>query len=254
MARYGNRDIVDVVLRDIETKVPVVSLDYLKTASQTLGSEIVYQQGGRGAPKLVGFQSENSLRMEITSALFTPQLLALLFGTEVEEGVKNIAITEKLTKSNTETLTLKDTPVIDEDHPIFIQPSSDGTTPGEPVDAYDYDINQKVITLLDSDEDHYLVTYYKATSSSNKRVSFDTDKFTRAYELVGYTEWKNADNKRLYACHITIPALQLEIDGATLESVMNGDPTDLVINGEALETPGSKSLIIYDIDEGSPID
>lgn len=251
MAKYGYRDIVDVVLRDIETKEPIVSLDYLKTASQTYGQEIVYQQGGRGAPKLVGFQSDNALNIEMTSALFTPQLLGLLFGTEVQDGVKTVSVTESLRIDGDDKLTLKSEPKADED--IFIQPSEDGSTPGESLTEYDYSIEGKVITINYPSYTNYMVTYSKETSSSNKRISYEADRFARSYELTGYTIWRNQQNKRDYPCHIRIPALQIEIDGATLESVMNGDPTDLVINGEALESEDEKSLIIYDIDEGSPI-
>jgi hypothetical protein len=265
MAKYGFRDIVDVSLFEIADESLVTSMDYLKTASQTYGSEIVYQMGGRGAPKLVGFQSENSMRMELTSALFTPKLLSIIFGTDLSAGVKYVPVTEKVTVT-TNSIVLTNTPYTGDlnTYPINVAPSSDLTTPddilekvvGTPEEG-EYSLSTKTITLNDyefASGGSFIVTFYKASSSSTQLVTFDTDKFVKAYKLTGYTTWKNTEDERTYPCYIVVPKLQLEIDGAALNAVMNGDPSDLVLNGEALQLSSSeKSLIKYYIDEGAPI-
>lgn len=45
MSKYGYRDVTDVVLEDLSTNQPAIYMDYLQTASQTFGNEIVYAMG-----------------------------------------------------------------------------------------------------------------------------------------------------------------------------------------------------------------
>lgn len=261
--KYGYRDVTDVNFIDLSTGNPVIFMDYLQTASQAYGSEIVYARGARGAAKLVGFQSDNNVKLELTAGLITPEMLSIMFGTAIEKGVQKVPVT-KVIETNTNSFDLKETPVIGIDTPLTIAFTIDGTVPevqlkkvtGVP-DTDEFSMTGTVVTVDDityPTGGKFLVSYYIETSDKNKRVSFKSDKFTKAFKMTGYTLFKNTEDEKLYPCRITIPKIQLEVNGATLNSAMNGDPTAFKFAGECLKTNNGTDLIIYDIDEGTPID
>lgn len=262
---YGYRDITDVVFKDLSTGNPAIFLDYLQTASQTYGNEIVYQMGARGAPKLVGFQAKNGLKLDITSALISPELLALMFGTDVVLGTQYVPVTQKFTVT-TNSITLPATPYVTDlvNYPVTCAYSTDGSAPkvqltktvsATPATAEFY-LSNNIITVNSityASGGTFIVTYYKQSTASNKRVRFQTDKFTKSYKVEGYTLWKNTSDDKLYPCRVTIPKLQIEINGAQLNSAMDGNPTSFKFSGEALKTNTATDLILYDVDEGEII-
>lgn len=262
MAIYGYRDITDVCLIDPVTNLPVTFIDYLQTSSQTYGNEIVYAMAGRGSPKRAGFQSQNELKMEITAGLLSPEMLSLMFGTGLTTGAQYVPVTEKITATaNTFNLNAA-TPYVGNltTYPITVAYAPDGSNPsvhltkveGVPT-ATQFSLSNNTVTVNSSSYASggvFLVTYYKASTANNKRVKFQADKFTSAYKVTGYTLWKNTADQKLYPCRITIPLLQIEISGAQLNSAMNGEPTAFKFGGQALQTPTSTDLVIYDIDEG----
>lgn len=47
-AKFGAKEVMDVVLYDMETDKPVIQFDSLKTSSISVTSEKVYARGGKG--------------------------------------------------------------------------------------------------------------------------------------------------------------------------------------------------------------
>lgn len=258
MAKYGYRDITDVDFIDIATNEIVIHLDYLKTSSQAFGQERVYQVGGRGAAKLVGFASGNSMKMDLESALITPQLLSIIFGNSITTGSQNVQKSQVVV-ATTNSFVLASTPVVGSTTPMTIALTTDNSTPdtvltytaGTPT-ATQFSVSGGTVTLHStySSGGTFLVNYYYATTASNKRLKFQSDKFSKAYRITGNTLYKNTEDELFYECKITIPKLQIEIDGATLNSAISGDPTSLKLSGQALKPYDSTDLVIYDIDEG----
>lgn len=260
--RYGYRDITDVVLLDLATNKPVIFMDYLNTSSQTFGNEIVYSTGGRGAAKRVGFQAKNAMSMEMKSSVITPELLGIMLGTDTTKGVQYVPVTQKIVATSN-TFNLAATPYTDNlvTYPITVSQASDGTVPEVSLTkvvsatpaATEFSITGLAVTINSTTYTSggvFLVTYYKQSTASNKRVKFQSDKFAKAYKLTGYTLWKNEADEMLYPCRITIPKLQITINGAALNSAVEGNPTEPVLKGECLLTGNNTDLIYYDIDEG----
>jgi hypothetical protein len=261
MAKYGYRDITDVMFFDLATGNPVVFMDYLQTASQAFGSEIVYARGGRGSPKLVGFQSNNSMEMEMNSPLITPELLGIMFGSTVVTGQQYVPVTQLITDANY-SFEIASTPYTGDltTYPITCSYAPDSTTPSVILEKVvsstpatdEFSVSARVVTVNSTayaNGGTFLVTYYVASSANNKRVPFQSDKFSKAYKVTGYTLWKNTADSLEYPCRITIPKLQINIDGNTLQSAMEGDPSTFILKGEALKPDNTTDLIIYDIDE-----
>lgn len=219
---------------------------------------------GRGAPKRVGFQSGNAMSMEMTSGLITPEMLSIMFGTTIETGTQYVPVTEKIVATSN-TFNLAATPYTSDltTYPITVGYAADGTVPSvnltkvaRPPAETEFSLSGLTVEVNSTtyaSGGTFLVTYYKTSTASNKRVKFQSDKFSKAYKLTGYTLWKNEADELYYPCRITIPKLQITIDGNSLNSAMNGDPTTPTFKGEALIVGNNKDLVLYDIDEGEGI-
>ncbi|WKL00803.1 hypothetical protein Q0F98_28255 [Paenibacillus amylolyticus] len=90
MSRYGSREILDVVLKDVKTGEPVVYLESLTTSSMEFAGQTVYARGGKGHPKLIGWDSEKDVTMTMEDALISKESLAVLTGSKFVKGTKPV--------------------------------------------------------------------------------------------------------------------------------------------------------------------
>ena len=66
-AKFGAKEVMDVVLYDMETNKPVIQFDSLKTSSISVTSEKVYARGGKGNPKLITWEINKEATLTIES-------------------------------------------------------------------------------------------------------------------------------------------------------------------------------------------
>jgi hypothetical protein len=88
--KFGSREIVDVVFR-AKSKLtlgsrtfykndPVIYFDTLKTSSLEGSSSTVYAQGGRGNARLIAWDGDRTLTLNMEDALLTPESFTVLAG------------------------------------------------------------------------------------------------------------------------------------------------------------------------------
>jgi hypothetical protein len=88
--KFGSREIVDVVFR-AKSKMtlgsrtfykndPVIYFDTLKTSSLEGGSTTVYATGGRGNARLLAWDGDRTLALNMEDALLTPESFTILAG------------------------------------------------------------------------------------------------------------------------------------------------------------------------------
>lgn len=107
--RFGIRDITDVVFKArSEVRIgnqtfkpgqPVLYIDTAKTATLEGAATQVFAQGGRGNPRLVGWEGERTITFTLEDALLSPVSFAMLTGA----GLSNVASAgnQNKTKINT---------------------------------------------------------------------------------------------------------------------------------------------------------
>lgn len=83
--RYGSREIMDVVLKDKKTGEPKVYLESLTTSTIELAGSTVYARGGKGHPKLIGWDSEKDITMNMEDALISKESLSILTGSKFKK-------------------------------------------------------------------------------------------------------------------------------------------------------------------------
>lgn len=94
--RMGVREICDVVFRPLtavdignqhfDAGQPVLYLDTAKTSSLEGASTTVYAQGGRGNPRLIGWDGEKTLTFTVEDALISPVSFSMLSGAGIVKG------------------------------------------------------------------------------------------------------------------------------------------------------------------------
>lgn len=95
--RFGVREICDVVFKPLsavdignqhfDAMQPVLYLDTAKTSSLEGASTTVYAQGGKGNPRLIGWDGEKTITFTIEDALMSPISFHMLSGAGVVKGV-----------------------------------------------------------------------------------------------------------------------------------------------------------------------
>ena len=94
--RFGVREICDVVFKPLaavdignqhfDAMQPVLYLDTAKTSSLEGASTTVYAQGGKGNPRLIGWDGEKTLTFTVEDALMSPLSFHMLSGAGVVKG------------------------------------------------------------------------------------------------------------------------------------------------------------------------
>ena len=94
--RFGVREICDVVFKALtstdigdqhfDAGQPVLYIDTAKTASLEGAATTVYAQGGKGNPRLIGWEGEKTLTFTIEDALMSPISFHMLSGAGVIKG------------------------------------------------------------------------------------------------------------------------------------------------------------------------
>ena len=94
--RFGVREICDVVFKALtstdignqhfDAGQPVLYIDTAKTASLEGAATTVYAQGGKGNPRLIGWEGEKTITFTIEDALMSPISFHMLSGAGVVKG------------------------------------------------------------------------------------------------------------------------------------------------------------------------
>lgn len=95
--RFGVREICDVVFKPLsavdignqhfDAMQPVLYLDTAKTSTLEGAATTVYAQGGKGNPRLIGWDGEKTLTFTIEDALMSPVSFHILSGAGIVKGV-----------------------------------------------------------------------------------------------------------------------------------------------------------------------
>lgn len=82
--RYGIKEVADVTFYTINDDGkpgnPVLYLDSLKVSTLEQTAETVYAQGGKGNPRLIGWDFGKEITISLEDALFSPKSMAVMFG------------------------------------------------------------------------------------------------------------------------------------------------------------------------------
>ena len=109
MAKFGVREICDVVLKAKSTQIvgnktfyknePVIYFDTLKTSSMEGAATTVYAQGGAGNSRLVAWEGERTVTFTMEDALISPEGFMILSGAGLIDASNTKPIYQHITET-----------------------------------------------------------------------------------------------------------------------------------------------------------
>jgi hypothetical protein len=238
---YALRDITGGAL----TGEPIVTLPSLKTSGVETTGETVYARGGRGNAKLVGFSSNREATLSLEDALFDNDAMSMLTGNDIVEGVKEVEISEVITASVIDTITVtKGTPLVTGTLAVYeyVDGMKDGANLATAVAGSD-------ITAAGVAADTVYVAYYTVETDANaSTVKVTSDKFGGTFKIVIDLLVTDSITKQNFAGQLIIPNAKFE-DNFSLDLAADGDPAVLNLTMEVLKDPASTDmweLVIFD--------
>ena len=88
--KYAIKEVADVMFYELDSKgapsAPVLYLDTLKTSTISQSSETVDARGGKGNVKLLTWDTNKEITLELEDAVFSAKSLAIMFGGTVRQN------------------------------------------------------------------------------------------------------------------------------------------------------------------------
>jgi hypothetical protein len=202
MARFGVKEVADVIFYDLITGKPALFLDTLKMSNLENTAEVSYIQGGKGNPRLMGFDFNRTATFTLQDALMNPKALALQSGAEIVKGVVEAHKREVLDVV-AGAVSLSKAPVVG------------SVTVYETTDGYDF-VKEVVPTLVAQEmtlpavtSNKVVVFYRYETDATAERIIISSDKYAGYYKVVGQTIIRNAVTNVNEAFEIEIPKAKM---------------------------------------------
>ena len=207
MAKFGIKEVLNVVFIDKKTNKPALYFDTLKVSNIEMTSESTTATGGQGNATLMQWSYGRSATMTITDALLSMKSLGALAGTAVSTEAKKIYDRLYSTAVKT-TIELPETPIKDS---ITLFKIEDGE---EVEEITAFSSTGKTITLttaLTTAQDVVAYYEYELAEGKSQTVEFSASKFPSAYKVVGFGIIQN-QNGLQEKVKLVIDTAQLKTD------------------------------------------
>ena len=254
-AKFGAKEVMDVVLYDMETDRPVIQFDSLKTSSISVTSEKVYARGGKGNPKLITWEINKEATLTIEDALISPKSMELVSGIARKIGVQTIRMRQITEYENGEnkgklyplkagstgkiTLAFKPNTTVDK---ILVYPVEADC---EEESLYDMDgatLEGNILTLAAAAGKAVVVYYNYDSEETAETYVIDAEHFSGTYKLVGDTVLRNQKTGKDEAFQVTIPNLKFT-SNLELGFAAEGDPTTTTFECEIMRDSDTGVMI-----------
>ena len=254
-AKFGAKEVMDVVLYDMETDMPVIQFDSLKTSSISVTSEKVYARGGKGNPKLITWEINKEATMTIEDALLSPKSMELVAGVARQIGVHSVRMRQttewedgenkgkmyalKADSSGVIKLAFEPNHAVDK---ILVYAYEDDCE--EPLDmtGATLDASACELTVGDAADLRVVVYYYYDTKSNAERYIIDSAHFSGTYKMVGDTVVRNKDTGKDEAFQVTIPNLKFT-SNLELGFAAENDPATTTFECEVMSDTDTGTMI-----------
>lgn len=254
-AKFGAKEVMDVVLYDMETDKPVIQFDSLKTSSISVTSEKVYARGGKGNPKLITWEINKEATLTIEDALISPKSLELVSGIARKVGIQTIRMRQVTEYEDGENKGKMYPLKADADGKI--QLAFKPNTTADKIKVYPYDsdcedealydmtgatLSEKELTIADAANTRVVVYYDYDSEATAETYVIDAEHFSGTYKLVGDTVLRNQKTGKDEAFQVTIPNLKFT-SNLELGFAAEGDPSTTTFECEVMQDSDTGAMI-----------
>jgi len=260
-SKYGLQQVFKITLFDIATGQAYVQLEDMKESKFTVGQETTYATGGRGAPKLIGFDHSKTAMISGSNGLITDGLILVQTGSDVSELTNSTGITYTdmitTTVADEATTKYKATGTVGAEIEFVYLQNKDGSLGSKFAQAatvaagkFAYAPLTKKITFNTGSVPvgSNLVVFYKPTVASAKEIISYTDVFSKSVKVVADCLLRDACTKSDYQGQIVFEAGKVK-GGFEWNVSEKGEPTAQAFEVEALKPCNGTELwkmFVYD--------
>ena len=272
--KYAIKEVADVMFYELDSKgapsAPVLYLDTLKVSTISQSAETVDARGGKSNVKLLSWDTNKELTLELTDALFSAKSLGIMFGGvmydngDKQEVLKTLRATDiNMDGADLATFYINGKQLwIDKDKlTYFWYPTTEGLTAAEkampqavatPTWAPDKNFDFVTFDLLDC-------TGSKTTRADGNGVVKDgitidiTAEFNaNTYYITGDTYARNYQNGQDEFLQFIIPKGKVSAEDVSLTMEADGDPAEFTMTVQCLKAvDGSMvKLVKYSLGSG----
>ena len=272
--KYAIKEVADVMFYELDSKgapsAPVLYLDTLKTSTLSQSAETVDARGGKGNVKLLTWDTNKELTVELTDALFSAKSLGIMFGGvmsnkgDEQEVLKTLKFSEVTSVAGSGSTSywkfmIKDSAyAIDKTKATYFVYASGETDPTpvtvanatkntpDPWDFVTFDLLDAVAINADG-----TVGSGKVVS---KGITIDiTSNFnSNTYYITGDTYARNFQSGQDEFLQFIIPKGKVSAEDVSLTMEADGDPAEFAMTVQCLKAnDGSMvKLVKYSLGEG----
>lgn len=269
--KYGVREVANLVFKaKASTRIgnytfavgqPVLYIDSAKTSALEGAATTVYAMGGRGNSRLVGWEGDKTLTLNVEDALISAKSIAMLTGAGLikgEEGEKvhgHVTADAFISADGTLDLTdyLEVGEVIDANAPIFITKIEANNKWGDLIKGGTV-TGSKITGLTGAANSQAFVDFYVEKDASEvTEIQIDADTFAGYYYVEADTLFRRQSDGYDAPVNITLPNVKIQ-SNFTFTMASTGEPSTFSFTmdafpGYTIFNPNKKLLCVMQIFE-----
>lgn len=220
---FANREVMDLVFVDYNTKKPVLNWPLANATATALTGESVFAYGGQGHPKRVPFYGEKGGTLTLETQMQSYALYSLITGADVENTAKFLE-REVIVASADGSLTISNTALGNVD--VFAADDDCGTSLTATVSDKEVSCDDVVSGK------EYVVYYMKEYTDGVTNIRISSKTFPKAVIIYGTTVSRTEDDKIVAQKLVAYKAsAQMEAEWSFSNS---GDPASMSITFDLL--------------------
>ena len=260
--KYAIKEVADVMFYELDSKgapsAPVLYLDTLKTSTLSQSAETVDARGGKGNVKLLSWDTNKELTLELTDALFSAKSLGIMFGGTMTD---NSVTGQEVLK----TLKASDINSYDNTYASFDLKGQTYYISKQSLTFFVYATGSEVPTAVASpvwtDKNFDFVTFdlldcVISTSSSTSAVKngieikIGAEFNDNTYYITGDTYARNFQSGKDEFLQFIIPKGKVSAEDVSLTMEADGDPAEfsMTVNCLKAEDGSMVKLVKYELD------
>lgn len=188
LGRYGSRELLKMqILTYGATPTPLMYFDYATGVSDETAADRVFAMGGSGGVRRIKFDGAKTKTLTVETQIFTMDHLAMLGGTTVTAGAKNVFKSEVLTVvtdgASGKQVTLSKTPI--GTSTTFVYLFKNGVKVGAAATITSITTNVVKFTSTDIALGAEVEVYYQTAVTDTQTVKYTTKNFPGYVQIVG---------------------------------------------------------------------
>ncbi|OME53980.1 hypothetical protein BSK59_15475 [Paenibacillus odorifer] len=245
MARFGVKEVADVIFYNLLTNKAELFLDTLKLSNLENAAETVYANGGKGAPRLVSWDFGRTATFNVQDALLNPKAISMQAGTELENKIETIyerVVAVSVDDTGNSKISLEQIP---DEGSVEIYESADGYSHDKEVTKGSIVINGKDLEIPAASlavGKKVIVYFSYQTVSEAEVITLSSDKFGGFYRVVGKTLWRSEATGKDEKVQIVLPKVKIS-SAFTLTMQPDGDPSVFDMNLDVMKAPDSTDMV-----------